>query len=166
MAEVRQVYWDSCVWIGLINSEAGKARAVEHNYHLARSGAVQIWTSTMSYVEVFQLEEEKGKPKPYDNANLDKIAEMFEQEFINLVPVDVEVAKLARRLRREYKLKKPPDAIHLASAMRWSVEVLHTYDGADLLVLDAKLKIKTGKFLRITAPEEPTDGPLFQGNTE
>ena len=163
MAELRRVYWDACVWLGLINGEPNKLRAVEYVYNSARSGTYEIWTSTMSYVEVFRIKAEEGKPKPYNASVLDKIEEMFEQDFVKLVPVDVEVAKLARRLLREHdKLKKRPDAIHLASAIRWSVEELHTYDGNDLLHLDGKLKTKAGTILRITPPNDPPDGPLFQ----
>jgi predicted nucleic acid-binding protein len=80
-------------------------------------------------VEVFRLRSETNLLKPYDTANLDKIEEAFEQDFIKLVPVDAEVAKWARRLRREHPhLSKGPDAIHLASALRWSIETLHTYE--------------------------------------
>ena len=163
MAELRRVYWDACVWLGLINGEASKKRAVEYVYNSARAGTHEIWTSTMSYVEVFRIKGEEANPKPYAATGLDKIEAMFEQEFIKLVPIDVEVAKLARRLLREHdKLKKRPDAIHLASAIRWSIDQLHTYDGNDLLHLDGKLKTKAGTVLRITPPDDPPDGPLFQ----
>jgi hypothetical protein len=37
MAELRKVYWDANVWLGLINGEAKKLRAIE--FHLQwRSG--------------------------------------------------------------------------------------------------------------------------------
>jgi predicted nucleic acid-binding protein len=162
MAELRRVYWDACVWLGLINGEPKKQRAVEYVYTAARSGAYEIWTSTMSYVEVYRIKGEELNPKPYSTSALDKIEEMFEQEFVKLIPIDVETAKLARRLLRENEgLKKRPDAIHLASAMRWSINTLHTYDGNDLLHLDGKLKTKNGTILRITVPDDPPDGPLF-----
>ena len=94
-----------------------------------------------------------------------KIDEVFEQEFIKLVPLDVEVAKFARKLLRQHSgLKKRPDAIHLASALRWPVDVMHTYDGNDLLHLDGKMKGKTGSLLRIAPPDDPPDGPLFQAS--
>ena len=73
MAELRKVYWDACVWLGLINGEPNKMRAVEYVYNSARSGTYEIWTSTMSYVEVFRIKAEEGKPKPYDANVLDKI---------------------------------------------------------------------------------------------
>lgn len=163
MAELQKVYWDANVWLGLINGESRKQRAVDYIYNSAKSGSHEIWTSTLSFVEVFRIRGEERQPKPYSAEALDKIEEMFEQEFIKLVPVDVEVAKLARRLLREQEgLTKRPDAVHLASAMRWSVDVLHTYDGNDLLHLDGKLRTKAGRVLRIAPPEDPPDGPLFQ----
>ena len=162
MAELQRVYWDSNVGLGLINGEAKKLRAIEDVYNAARSGSYEIWTSTLSFVEVFRIKGEEQNPKPYPSEPLDKIEEVFEQEFVKLVPVDVEVAKLARRLLRENRaLPSRPDAIHLASALIWSVETLHTYDGNDLLHLDKKLKTKIGTVLRITPPDDPTDGPLF-----
>ena len=163
MAELRRIYWDSCVWLGLINGEPKKKRAVEYTYNAAKTGSHEIWTSTLSHVEVFRIKGEEKNPKPYATGMLDKIEEMFEQDFIKLVPVDLEVAKLARRLLRENDgLTKRPDAVHLASAIRWSIDSLHTYDGNDLLHLDGKLKTKTGTVLRITLPDDPPDGPLFQ----
>lgn len=163
MAELRRVYWDANVWLGLINGEPNKIRAVDYIYNAARTGTHEIWTSTLAFVEVFRIAGEEKLSKPYSDGNLDKIEEMFEQDFIKLVPVDVEVAKLARRLRREHSgLSKGPDAIHLASAIRWSVETLHTFDKADLLHLDNKLKMKSGLLLRIVKPEEPSAGPLFE----
>lgn len=162
MAELRRVYWDSCVWLGLINGESKKKRAVDHIYNSARAGSHEIWTSTISYVEVFRIKGEEQSSKPYAKAALDKIEEMFEQDFIKLVPLDVEVAKIARRLLREQDgLSKRPDAIHLASAIKWSIETLHTYDGNDLLHLDGKLTTKGGSVLRIMPPSDPEDGPLF-----
>lgn len=165
MAELRRVYWDACVWLALINGEPKRRRAVEYIYNSARAGTYEIWTSTMSYVEVFRIRGEEANPKPYPSAGLDKIDEVFEQEFIKLVPLDVEVAKFARKLLRQHSgLKKRPDAIHLASALRWPVDVMHTYDGNDLLHLDGKMKGKTGSLLRIAPPDDPPDGPLFQAS--
>jgi hypothetical protein len=58
-------------------------------------------------------------------------------------------------------LKKRTDAIHLASALKFSVDALHTYDGSDLLHLDGKVPDKKGRKLSICVPDKDSDGPLF-----
>lgn len=161
MAELRKVYWDSNVWLGLINGDPNKTRAAEYVYNSGRAGTYEIWTSTLALTEVFLLAYELNQPKPLDDSNIDKIEEMFEQEFVKLVPVDTEIAKSARLLRRHHAGLRTPDAIHLASALKWSIGTLHTYDAKDLHPFDNKLKMKTGDFLRIAHPDEPSAGPLF-----
>src|SRR5262245_47275042 len=162
MADLKRVYWDANVWLGLINGEPNKKRAVEYIYRSAKSGSHEIWTSTLSLVEVFRIQDEEKLSRPLPEENLDKIEQMFQQDLVKLVPVDLEIGKSARRLLRETRgLRKSPDAIHLASALRWPVEVPHTYDGNDLLHLDGTLKNKMGVPLRIAEPEDPSDGPLF-----
>ena len=65
MAELRRVYWDANVWLGLINGESKKRRAVEYIYGAAKSGSHEIWTSTLSFVEVYRIRGEEAAPKPY-----------------------------------------------------------------------------------------------------
>ena len=48
MADPLKVYWDACVWIGLINGEAGKIGQCEDQVDLAKKGEVQLWTSTIT----------------------------------------------------------------------------------------------------------------------
>ena len=162
MAKLIRIYWDSCAWLGLINGEESKKKPLEAVYNSARSGRAELWTSTLSFVEVFRLKEEEHAPKPYGEGNLDIIEEAFRQEFVKLVPVDMEIGVLARCLRREHKgLSKLGDAIHLASALRWSVDCLMTFDSDDLLHLDKKIRDKSGKFLQICPPADFLSGPLF-----
>lgn len=131
-------------------------------YEAARRNDYVIWTSTLSLVEVNRKDDEAGKPKPLDPKALAEITNLMEQPFVKLVPVDLEIAKSAQRLIREVpKLSKRPDAIHLASAIKYSVDALHTYDGSDLLHLDGKVSDKKGRPLTICVPDKDSDGPLF-----
>jgi predicted nucleic acid-binding protein len=161
VAELNKVYWDANMWLGLINGESAKIRAIEFIYQSAKKGTYDIYTSTMSFVEVFRLRSEAQLTKPLPESNLDIIEKMFEQDFIKLISVDMEIARNARRLRRQLEFKGAPDSIHLASALRWNVDALHTYDGCDLLKFNNQLKSHNGQLLRICEPEEPQDGPLF-----
>lgn len=162
VAELKKVYWDANIWLGLVNGEAAKIRAIECIYEFAKKGTYEIYTSTMSFVEVFRLHSELHIPKPLPENNLDTIEEMFEQDFIKLIPVDMEIARNARRLRRQLDFKGAPDSIHLASALRWSVDALHTYDGNDLLKFDGQLRSHNGQLLHISEPDfPPLDGSLF-----
>jgi predicted nucleic acid-binding protein len=161
--QIKRVYWDANCWLGLINGEAAKFNALEHVYDAAKTGTYQIWTSTLSYVEVFRLKSEEGHPKPLGDANLDIIERAFTQDFVQLVTLDMEVVREARRLLRlTLGLGKRTDAVHLASTLRWSVDAMHTYDKTDLLHLDGKLKCRSGEFLKICEPDPPDHGPLFQ----
>lgn len=162
MAKLRRVYWDSCAWLGLLNGEPDKRRELEIIYRAAQRGEYEIWTSTYSLVEVNRYSHEFSEAKPLSPENLTKIENFFHQPFIKLVPVDMEIGRHARQLLRETpKLGKKPDAVHLASALRWSVDALHTYDGSDLLHLSGKFRDRSGNPLVICVPDEAPDGPLF-----
>lgn len=161
MTEVRRVYWDACCWIGLINGETTKLGGLEYVYKAAMKGEYQIWTSALSLAEVFKLKSEDNTRRPLDDGNLDAIDDMFRQDFVFITTVDLEIGFEARRLLRHTPgLRKAPDAIHLASALRWSVDALHTYDKGDLLRLSGKLKCRSGEWLTICEPDEPPTGPL------
>lgn len=156
------MYWDSCAWLGLLNGEPDKRRELEIVYNIARSGECDIFTSTFTQVEVYRYDYEHNTPRPWTDDNKKKIEQFFLQPFIELVPLDQEIGRLAREIYRATPgLSKRQDAIHLASALRWSVDALHTYDRPDLLVLSYKLYDRSGKPLLICKPNEESDGPLF-----
>jgi predicted nucleic acid-binding protein len=162
LSRVVKLYWDSCAWIGLINGEANKKRELEIVYSNAKNGLCQIWTSTLAFVEVNRFEDEHGKPKPLERDKGEVIGNLFRQTFVKPIPMDVEIAHRARDLTREtVGLGKFKDAVHLASALRWDIPIMHTYDRVDLLHLSGKFTCKSGSRLEICYPDETTDGPLF-----
>ena len=162
MAKTKRVYWDSCAWLGLLNGEPDKRRELEIIYNSARDGIYELWTSTYSQVEVYRYKFEENTERPWSEANTKKIEQFFLQPFIRLVPVDLEIGRHARQIYRETPgLKKRPDAVHLASALRWPVDAMHTYDRPDLLVLSYKFVGRSGNPLLICKPNEESDGPLF-----
>lgn len=136
MTESKRVYWDACAWLGLINGEANKAAELEHVWVKARHGEVEIWTSAFCIAEVYKVKCEDGKAGLGGEHDA-VIDNMFDQDFVHIVQVTTEIARTARSLlRSEIKLKKPSDGIHLATAIVWNLDQLHTYDSSDLLGLD------------------------------
>lgn len=166
MAKPKRLYWDSCAWIGLLNGEPDKKRELEIVYGAARKGRFELWTSTISLVECRRLESERNQPKPLDQENDKRIADLFRQPFVKPIPMAVDIAEQSRELLRgTVGLTKMADGVHLASALRWSVHVMHTYDNDDLLHLSEKFRCKDGTLLVIEYPDTTTDGPLF-GNAK
>ncbi len=163
MADIPRVYWDACAWLGLINYEKSKRAPLEHFFDLAQRGQCELWTSTICFVEVFQLRIEQGMPKPFDAGNLDAIRDVMEQPFVKLVPVDLIIARKARELRRTVTASGTgaADCVHLATALMWNVTPLHTWDRPHLLTISNTLQCKDGTPLEICVPEIPQPGPLF-----
>ena len=166
MADLKKYYWGSNMWIGLVNGEPKKIAAIEYHYKLARKGQSEIYTSTIAYVEVFRLLSEEQLTKPLPQDGLDIIQETIEQDFVMLVPVDMEIGRNARKLRRQLKdFRGAADAVHLASALRWGVDALFTYDKAHLIAQNGLLSDHFGRTLLICEPEDPPKLPLFAALT-
>lgn len=158
-----RIYWDTCAFIGLLNGEPDKKRELEIVYGFARTGKVEIWTSTLSMIECRRLKEEQYAQKPLSDGNDAKIGDIFKQPFIKPVPVAVDIATNARVLwRKTDGLNKYQDAVHLASAARWDIRILHTYDRDDLLHLSEKVQSLNGNPIKIHYPDNTTDGELFE----
>jgi predicted nucleic acid-binding protein len=152
VASIRRVYWDSCAFLGLINTEAGKHKDCVAVWVEVEKGETQILTSFFSFVEVFKAKCE-GPAKPLNEDAEDRIAAFFASERILPVTLDRRTSELARRLmRRHPECKKPTDAVHLATAMLMNVDEMHTYDGSDLLKLNKLVARQDGEMLVICTP--------------
>lgn len=173
MAKVQRVYWDSCAWLGLLNRESERIQELELIWYKAERGEIEIWTSTISQMEVCKLASErdalkiqgnKAKGEILTNENLALIENVFDQPFVKRVPLDVEISSRARRAYREIPgLNKVPDAAHVVSAMKWNIPIIHTYDDRDLLHLSSKLKTDDGTELKICIPDEKPAPDLLTG---
>ncbi len=167
----RRVYWDSCTFLGLINSEAGKHANCLAVWRQAKSGDAVIYTSFFTYAEVFKAKCE-GKAKPLAEEGDKQIERLLGQGFIVGVLVDEQIGISGRRLMRHHaECKKPSDGIHLATALRLNVDEMHTYDGSDLLTLNGKVLRADGQPLKICTPyvrplEESPQGSLFADGQE
>lgn len=160
----KQIYWDSCAWIGLLCSEQDKITALRSIWEDAKAGKYEIWTSVYAYLEVIHSKAPYGEAYPPESDDK-KVEDILSQEFVIRVQIDVSVARLAKKLKRDLHhkgLKKRSDAIHLATALYYNSEELHTWDASDLLQFDNQLKCKNGNNLKIIIPAaDKMHVPLF-----
>lgn len=160
-----RVYWDACAWIAYIQQERpGKGSSVtEDRYAMckgvlkaAEAGILEIATSAFTLAEVCKNPEIKTSPA-------DDLARFFDKSYILLTNVDKNVGIRAQRLQLSGVSKlKPPDAVHLASAIVSRSEIVHTFDEG-LLDLSEVFEGLDGKPLRIEKPGTADDtGTLFE----
>ncbi|MFS0737577.1 PIN domain-containing protein [Sphingomonas sp. 1P06PA] len=151
----KRLAWDSCAWIATIIQEKSpladggvedRAKLCNHVIELAAAKKVEIATSGLSLTEVC---------RGVANDDHDAMVDFFRNEYIVVVPVDHYVGTIGRKLMLSgYAGLKPPDAIHLASALACSATEFHTFD-AKLLKLDGKIpRLDTG-YLHICKPTSP-----------
>jgi predicted nucleic acid-binding protein len=160
LANPKKIYWDSCVWIGLINEDEDKIDRCRYVLEQAQKGEMQVWTSSLTLAEVFKKKCD-GKVLAIEEAHDADFEKYIEQEFLVEVQLDHDVGVMARRLLRSHQeLKKPADAIHLASAALNNVDELHTFDGDNLLGLNGKVQRRDGKMLVICHPPERVQAVL------
>lgn len=120
----RRIYWDSCVYIDFLQQDPDRYDTLREIIQEAKDGTVVLVASAMVLAEVTKLTD---SPKPIeDQAAI--IQEFFEHKFIQPRNVDRGIAEKAADLCRTHGLK-PPDAIHVITALRCGCECLQTYDG-------------------------------------
>lgn len=121
-------YLDANVYISAIKGPGGEpagwAETSQAILQLAEDGAFQVYASTLIHAEVIKV---PGTEKPLTEQEEATIERYLEREFIVWLDVDLLVARDARRLSRAHGLK-PPDAIHVATAIRAGCDQLLTWD--------------------------------------
>jgi predicted nucleic acid-binding protein len=152
------VYWDACCFIGRIQRESDKIADLEQLTTLAEDGKLLIVTSTLTIAEVLY---EPGNEGP-DGKKIRLISTYFEHPWIVLRALDRRTAEMAADVRVVHKLKIA-DAIHVATALRWKVKFLHTYDNDHLLKKNGMIGVPP---LEIIKPRYPEDHPLFDSIQE
>jgi predicted nucleic acid-binding protein len=154
VALAERVYWDSCVWLGVLNDEPDKMDSARWLIERAERGEIEIWTSTITLAEVYKVRQgASDAPDPEADKKLD---DFLSQPYIVHVQVDQDVAMEARRLLRAKLpgLRKPYDAVHLACAIWHDIEVFHTFDRDDLLPLAGLVKCRNGKPMTVCKPPD------------
>lgn len=166
----KRVCWDACAWIALIQREKirdAKGAVIEDRYGLCRSvidlaekGKIEVATSGLSLAEVCKSPAIKARSD-------DQIGPYFEHDWVLVVPVDTLVGATARALMLAgHAGLKPPDAVHLATAIIANADELHTFDKR-LLDLDEQLARQDGNILKICKPSVATaPAPLLESSAQ
>lgn len=162
-----RVYWDACAWIAYIQKEmpGPDTKFTEPRYDMCRrvlrraaDRELELATSAYTLSEVCKTPVDPTSPAL-------NLPAFFDQPYILLIAVDKQIGLKAQSLQAAGVAGlKPQDAIHVASALVWSVPLLHTFDGK-LLGLDKVLTMDDGNQLRIRRPTEEDDqSELFTAN--
>ena len=127
---LRPRYLDSSVFVAFLNEESiptadGTPRIEVARRILAQAaaGTHRIVTSALSIAEVRIFPNATAGSRPPAGAGI------FGLPNAHIVDVDTDIASMARQLGIEYNLK-PPDAIHLATAIRHHCAELLVWDDA------------------------------------
>ncbi|HEX5010279.1 MAG TPA: type II toxin-antitoxin system VapC family toxin [Planctomycetota bacterium] len=160
-----RVYFDSCVFIDAIQETPGRIDHIRQIIEAAKRDELRVFASTLAIAEV--AKPDKATTAPTEE-QLRLIHDFFENDYLARVQVDTPVARLAARIVRDHSVK-PPDAIHLATALRARVDNFYTYDdgngraGCGLLRLNGAVSYDGSPALRIVTPQDFAKGSLFGG---
>lgn len=160
MAKIPRIYWDSAAWIAYIKREMPTPEngIKEPRYDMCRStleraakGEIEIATSAFTLAEVCKTAEITS---PANN-----LPAFFQQPYILMIPVDTQVGRKAQYIQLAGLVKrKPPDALHIASALVANIPIFHTFDDY-LLGLNGALTVDDGNKLQVVRPTEEVPLP-------
>lgn len=128
MAGIKYRYWDSDTFLAHLQGDPIKAPQCLGVMQAVESGEVKIVTSAFTLSEVAYI---KG-PGNLTREQSDKILDFFQNEFIVVITLDRKIAEIGRDLVTQNNVK-PPDAVHLASALHvnntiYPIESFDTFD--------------------------------------
>lgn len=168
MTKPTRVYWDACAWIAYIARETAiplKNGATENRFAMcetvlrgARDGKFEIVTSAFTLAEVCKSPDVLSSP-------VDNLPAFFERSYILIVPVDLSIGRRAQTMQASGLISlKPPDAVHLASALRAEVDQINSFD-KKILSLNGKIPSRAGAPMRICKPGEDRSPLPLLGET-
>jgi predicted nucleic acid-binding protein len=128
----KRICWETSCFSARFNEEAGRVEVCKAILEAAKKGDVELYTS---FITVCEWAKIKGE---YASEAEDTIAEFLRNPYIRLVAIDWSISRITRDLVRRHNLDVR-DAIHLATAIRLKVDVLHTYDKDHLIPLNGKI---------------------------
>lgn len=131
-----RVYWDACVFLDYLNETPERIDVIDELLAMSKAGNIQIYTATVSIVEVAFASVERGQP--LDAAAEGRIDSFWaDRDAIQLIDVHTLIEREARALIRVglptgWTGLGAMDAIHLAAAKSLNLPEFHTYDVARL----------------------------------
>ena len=148
-------YWDSCVLLGLLKAEADKISDLEQMILDADDGKASILFSAWSFLEVLWL---RGSNEPMAMTPDDEklVQQFMMRSCFKIRNLDRKIAEDSRQLIWDCKQKdirlSAKDAPHVATALFYNADVLHTYDPI-LIGLDGQLIKQDKSRLAIAVPK-------------
>ena len=154
MASTKQrIFWDSCVWICLVNKEPGYANC-EYCINCAKAGDLQIWSSSLVLAEVLKKKVGRGQFLQLAEIKDIEFEKFIQQDYVTEVQIDHDIAVKARQLCRKHSTLRVNDAVHFATALLYNADALYTGDPA-LLGLSTLEATNDGRLLTICEPPAP-----------
>jgi predicted nucleic acid-binding protein len=160
-------YWDAGVFLALLKNEEWRIAEIQAVLKAAEAGQVLIVTSSVSLVEVVKLDQKQAiiEIPPADCA---KIEGFFQRSYISVRLLDPRVSAMARQYIWQHGLSTR-DAMHLATAVRYRIPQLDTYDqglldlngqipGLSISHPNLPLQTEMGDFMEADQPEADEDG--------
>jgi predicted nucleic acid-binding protein len=129
------LYWDTSVLLAWIKNENRPNREMDGVNDVAQGiikGHFTLLTSVMTHTEVLE-----STLSPDAQA---KFMALFKRRNCQMVATDHRIAALSSEIRNYYQMQKlkdglpslsSPDAIHLATAIHYTVKEFHTFDERD-----------------------------------
>jgi predicted nucleic acid-binding protein len=121
-------YIDANVYIAMLQGSSAKdpekARISAEILYLGERGELSVHASTFIEAEVIKP---PGEEKPITPEQEAMIEGYFDKDFIVWLEVDRVIARKARKLARDHGMK-PPDAVHVATALRAGCDQFLTWD--------------------------------------
>ncbi len=158
-----RTYWDSCVFIDLLQQTPDRIEACEELHRRAVANEIIVVTSVFTLVEVCHLPKSGLSPRE----QREKIVTFFENPYIVVRQLDRIIALRASEITQDHGLTNA-DAIHVATALEMKAAVMYTYDAPKkkrrgLLGQNGKIGNPP---LRIEIPPKPSLGPLYDKRPE
>lgn len=128
----KTICWETSCFVAKFNKELGRVEVCNAILEATKKGEVHLYTS---FLTVCELAKVKGE---YASEAEDIIAEFFRNPYFTLVAIDWSVSRITRDLVRRYGLDVR-DGIHVATAIKLKVDVLHSYDDDHFNSLNGKI---------------------------
>ena len=139
MTKAPVVYLETSVFLAIIKGEKGRVDTCRAVLDDGRTRTTKTITSALTLAEVV-----RGPDGVLPAKAEDTIKGFFRLSWLHVIDVDRIIANRARDVARDHGLK-PPDAIHVATALERGAKTLFTFDDKILKVVENGLDVSKPK---------------------